>query len=145
MKELAKIITNIPPSSNLLPFCTMITKSRKLPFALQLNNVRSSTDCSALNFATQSVQQVSGKCGHSESCFPGGSNGKESACDAEDQVQSLHGENPLEKEMATHANILAWRIPWTEIVWWATVYWVAKRRYDLAIKPPHKAFKNCVF
>ena len=32
----------------------------------------------------------------------------------ETQVQSLGGEDPLEKEMATHSNILAWRIPWTE-------------------------------
>ena len=30
------------------------------------------------------------------------------------QVQSLGGEDPLEKEMATHPSILAWRIPWTE-------------------------------
>ena len=29
-------------------------------------------------------------------------------------VQSLGWENPLEKEMATHSNILAWKIPWTE-------------------------------
>ena len=29
-------------------------------------------------------------------------------------VQSLGQEDPLEKEMATHSNILAWRIPWTE-------------------------------
>ena len=28
--------------------------------------------------------------------------------------QSLGWEYPLEKEMATHSNILAWRIPWTE-------------------------------
>ena len=32
----------------------------------------------------------------------------------ETQVQSLDQENPLEKEMATHSSILAWRIPWTE-------------------------------
>ena len=30
------------------------------------------------------------------------------------QVQSLSQEDPLEKEMATHSSILAWRIPWTE-------------------------------
>ena len=30
------------------------------------------------------------------------------------QVQSLGQEGPLEKEMATHSNILAWEIPWTE-------------------------------
>ena len=29
-------------------------------------------------------------------------------------VQSLDQEDPLEKEMATHSRILAWRIPWTE-------------------------------
>ena len=29
----------------------------------------------------------------------------------ETQVQSLTGEDSLEKEMATHSNILAWRIP----------------------------------
>ena len=30
------------------------------------------------------------------------------------QVRSLGGEDPLEKEMATHPSILAWEIPWTE-------------------------------
>jgi len=30
------------------------------------------------------------------------------------QVQSLGLKNPLEEEMATHSNILAWTIPWTE-------------------------------
>ena len=29
-------------------------------------------------------------------------------------VQSLGGEDPLEKGMATHSSILAWRIQWTE-------------------------------
>ena len=29
-------------------------------------------------------------------------------------AQSLGQEDPLEKEMATHSSILAWRIPWTE-------------------------------
>ena len=32
----------------------------------------------------------------------------------ETQVQTLGWEDPLEKEMAIHASILAWRIPWTE-------------------------------
>jgi len=32
----------------------------------------------------------------------------------ETQVQSLGREDTLEKEMATHSSILAWRIPWTE-------------------------------
>ena len=30
------------------------------------------------------------------------------------QVQSLGQEDPLEKGLATHSSILAWRIPWTE-------------------------------
>ena len=30
------------------------------------------------------------------------------------RVQFLGQEDPLEKEMATHSSILAWRIPWTE-------------------------------
>ena len=32
----------------------------------------------------------------------------------ETRVQSLGREDPLEKEMATHSSILAWKIPWTE-------------------------------
>ena len=32
----------------------------------------------------------------------------------ETQVQSLGCEDPLEKEMATHSSIFAWKIPWTE-------------------------------
>ena len=31
----------------------------------------------------------------------------------ETQIQSLNWEDPLEKRMATHSSILAWRIPWT--------------------------------
>ena len=33
---------------------------------------------------------------------------------SETQVRSLGWKDPLEKEMATHSSILAWRIPWTE-------------------------------
>ena len=33
----------------------------------------------------------------------------------ETQVRSLGWEDPLEKEMATHYSILAWKIPWTEV------------------------------
>ena len=45
--------------------------------------------------------------------FPGGASGKEQAYNAGDIVR--HGFDPwVEKEMATHSSILAWRIPWTE-------------------------------
>ena len=40
-------------------------------------------------------------------------------------VRSLGPEDPLEKEMATHSSILAWKIPWTEE---ATVHGVTKGR-----------------
>ena len=43
----------------------------------------------------------------------GGAHGKCRRCKRW-QVRSLGGEDPLEKEMATHSSILAWRIPWTE-------------------------------
>ena len=58
--------------------------------------------------------------------FPGGSDGKETSLVAqmvspfllhamqETWVRSLDGEDPLEKGMATHSSILAWRTPWTE-------------------------------
>ena len=41
---------------------------------------------------------------------------KESTCQAGDSgdTVSLHLEDPLEEEMATHSSILAWEIPWTE-------------------------------
>ena len=51
---------------------------------------------------------------HKEPWFPGSSDGKESACNAGNPVQSLGREDALEKGMATHSSILAWRISWTE-------------------------------
>ena len=47
---------------------------------------------------------------HSISGSPGGSDGKESACN----MGELEWEDPLEKGTATHSSIWAWRIPWTE-------------------------------
>ena len=48
--------------------------------------------------------------------FPGGSDGKESACNAgsDPWVRSLGQKDTLEKGMATHSSVLAWRTPWTE-------------------------------
>ena len=46
--------------------------------------------------------------------FPGGSDGKESACNAGDQSSIPGLGRSLEKEMATHCSILVWKIPWTE-------------------------------
>ena len=44
----------------------------------------------------------------------------------ETRVRSLGWENPLEKEMATHSSILAWKISWTRGPWWAAVHGVAE-------------------
>ena len=41
-------------------------------------------------------------------------------------VRFLGQEDALEKEIATHSSILAWRVPWTKRAWWATVYEVTK-------------------
>ena len=46
--------------------------------------------------------------------FPGGSEVKASACTAGDLGSIPDQEDPLEKGMATHSSILAWRSPWTE-------------------------------
>ena len=44
----------------------------------------------------------------------------------ETPVQFLGQEDSLEKEMATHSSILAWRIPMDRGAWWATVHGVTK-------------------
>ena len=46
--------------------------------------------------------------------FPGGSVVKNPSAMQETWIQSLGQEDTLQKEMATHSNILAWEIPWTE-------------------------------
>ena len=46
--------------------------------------------------------------------LPGGSVVKNPPAMQEMQIQTLGGEDSLEKEMATHSSNLAWKIPWTE-------------------------------
>ena len=46
--------------------------------------------------------------------FPGGSAVKNPPAVQDTWVQSLGQEDPLEKGMATHSSIRAWKIPWTE-------------------------------
>ena len=46
------------------------------------------------------------------------------------QVQSLVQEDPLQKEMATHSSILAWKIPWTQEPGRPTVHGVARVGHD---------------
>ena len=46
--------------------------------------------------------------------FPGGSDSKESACNAGDPGSIPGQEDLLQKGTATHSSFLAWRTPWTE-------------------------------
>ena len=57
----------------------------------------------------------------------------------EPQILSLGWEDPLEKEMATHWSILAWKNPMDRGAWWATVHGVARVRHDLVTKQQQRA------
>ena len=56
------------------------------------------------------------------------------------QVRSLHGEDALGEEMATHSSILAWRTPWTEELG----HGVAKSQTRLSTHP-HTFIYICLF
>ena len=56
----------------------------------------------------------------------------------ETQIRSLGREDPLEKEMATHSSILAWRIPWTEETGGLQSMGLQRVRHDLATKQQQK-------
>ena len=60
--------------------------------------------------------------------LPGGSVGKESACNVGDL--GLYWEDPLEEGMATHSSILAWEILWTEEPGWLQSMGSQKVRHD---------------
>ena len=66
-----------------------------------------------VHLCSRTVEGISSLAG-GKNRFPGSSGGKESACDAGDLGWSLGQEDPVEKEMATHSSILAYRTPWTE-------------------------------
>ena len=63
--------------------------------------------------------------------LPGGSDGKESACNAGDlgSIPGL-GRSPGEG-MATHSSILAWRIPWTEETVWLQSMGLQRVRHNI--------------
>ena len=63
--------------------------------------------------------------------IPGDSEDKESACNAGDLSQSLSWEDLLEKEMATHPSILAWRIPMDRGVWQVAAHGITKTQTRL--------------
>ena len=57
----------------------------------------------------------------------------------ETQVQSLGGEDPLEKGMATHSSILAWEILWTEKPGRLQSLGLQRVGHNLATKPPNNS------
>ena len=70
-------------------------------------------------------------CKHWSEGFPDSSDSKESACNLDVHVQSLVREDPLEKGMATHSSILAWRIPLGRGAWtWRASVWGHRVRHD---------------
>ena len=60
------------------------------------------------------------------------------------RVQSLGWEDPLEKEMATHTSILAWRSLMDRGAWRATVHGVSKSRTRLKHTHAHTYVYNCL-
>ena len=58
----------------------------------------------------------------------------------ETQVQSLGWEEPLEKEMAAHSSILAWKIPWTEETGGLQSMWSQRVGHNLVIEHSSSQF-----
>ena len=72
---------------------------------------------------------------HSTKGFPHDSALKNLPAMQEIWVRSLSSEDPLEKEMATHCNIFAWKIPWTGEPGRLQSMGLRRVRLDLATKP----------
>ena len=66
--------------------------------------------------------------------FPGGSDSSVSAYTEGDLGSILGLGRSLEKEMATHSNILAWKIPWTEEPGGLHSMWSQRVRHNLMTK-----------
>ena len=60
----------------------------------------------------------------------------------ETQIQSLGQEDSLEKEVATHSSVLAWKNPMDRGVSWAVVHRVTRIQHDLMTKPPPPNFSG---
>ena len=78
--------------------------------------------------------------------WAGGSDGKESTCNAGDSGLISGSEDPLEKGMATHSSILAWRIPWMEDPGGLQSMGLQRVGHDWVTEPFHFNFPNfCTF
>ena len=63
----------------------------------------------------------------------------------ETRVRSLGREDPLEKEMATHSSILAWKIPWTEELGWLLSMGSQRVGHDWATSLFTSIFKSLIY
>ena len=97
-KHHAARLVPIPNLSAVLPSSTLLRKEQESTF---LSHVSASYLSSGILLS---------RCFGCMKGFPGGSDGKGSACN----VGDLGWKDPLEKGMDTQSAILAWRIPWTE-------------------------------
>ena len=62
----------------------------------------------------------------------------------ETQARSLGWEDPLEKRMATHSSILAWRISMDRGTWWATTHGVAESDATEQLSTTQHTMDSCV-
>ena len=74
--------------------------------------------------------------------FPGDSVVKNPAAMQKMQVRSLDQADPLEKEMATCSNTLAWEIPWTEETGGLQSMGSQRIRHDLVTKQQNRALER---
>ena len=78
--------------------------------------------------------------------WAGGSDGKESTCNAGDSGLIPGSEDPLETGMATHSSILAWRIPWMEDPGGLQSMGLQRVGHNWVTEPFHFDFPNfCTF
>ena len=63
--------------------------------------------------------------------FPGGLDGRESACSTGELCSSLDREHPLEKETTAESSILACRIPWTKEAGGLQSMWSQRVRHSV--------------
>ena len=74
--------------------------------------------------------------------FPSGSVVKNLPANAGDAGVILDQEDPLEKEMATHSSVLAWRIPWMEEPGGLRCTGSQRVRYELATKQQQQIIES---
>ena len=75
-------------------------------------NIRRESDLKAESYQTEKMRSSVKSAARKHNGLPSWLHSM--PANAADWVRSLDGEDPLEKERATHSSILAWEIPWTE-------------------------------